>query len=201
METAVLETRESELEKMLAGKEYDSRDPVLLGMRRQTRANLNRYNSDPTPENLAAVLGYEPENLTVVPPFQCEYGRNLKFGKNVFVNFNFSALTGAIVEVGDNCLIGPNVGIYTAMHPLDPDRRKAGVNFSKPVKIGANCWLGAGAIVLPGVEIGEGCTIGAGSVVTRDIPPRCVAAGNPCKILKRLDPRRETENSEKGIAK
>ena len=87
------------------------------------------------------------------------------------------------------------------MHPLDPDRRKEGVNFSKPVKIGANCWLGAGVIVLPGVEIGEGCTIGAGSVVTRDIPPRCVAAGNPCKILKRLDPRRETENSEKGIAK
>lgn len=154
MEGATVETRESELEKMLAGKEYDSRDPVLFGMRRQTRA---------------AVLGYEPENLVVIPPFQCEYGRNLKFGKNVFVNFNFSALTGAIVEVGDNCLIGPNVGIYTAMHPLDPERRKAGVNFSKPVKIGANCWIGADAIVLPGVEIGEGCTIGAGSVAARSV--------------------------------
>lgn len=187
MQGEIMRQQAGEFAKMLAGEEYDSRDPVLLGMRRSTRAALNKYNADPTPENLAAVLGCEPENLAIVPPFQCEYGQNLKFGKNVFVNFNFSALTGAIVEIGDNCLIGPNVGVYTAMHPLDPARRSAGANFSKPVKIGANCWLGAGAILLPGVEIGEGCMIGAGSVVTRDIPPRCVAAGNPCRILRRLE--------------
>ena len=104
----------------------------------------------------------------------------------MFVNFNFSALSSAEIEIGDNCYIGPNVGLYTAMHPIDPERRIKGINFAKPVKIGKNCWLGASVIVLPGVEIGEGCTIGAGSVVTKNIPPYSIAAGNPAKIIRKI---------------
>lgn len=176
----------TEFEKMIGQLEYDASVPELFQMRRKTREALAKYNANPTPENLRDVLGYDADNLKIVPPFQCEYGFNLKFGRNVFVNFNFSALSGAEIEIGDNCLIGPNVGVYTAMHPLDPEKRNSGINFSRRVKIGANCWIGAGAIILPGVEIGEGCTIGAGSVVTKDIPPRCVAAGNPCKVLRFL---------------
>ena len=174
----------SELEKMLSGEEYDSRDPVLFQMRKHTREAIKEYNENPTPENQEKIFGYRPENLALVPPFQCEYGQNIKFGKNVFVNFNFSALSSA--EIGDNCYIGPNVGLYTAMHPIDPERRIKGINFAKPVKIGKNCWLGASVIVLPGVEIGEGCTIGAGSVVTKNIPPYSIAAGNPAKIIRKI---------------
>ncbi len=176
----------SELEKMLSGEEYDSRDPVLFQMRKHTREAIKEYNENPTPENQEKVFGYRPENLALVPPFQCEYGQNIKFGKNVFVNFNFSALSSAKIEIGDNCYIGPNVGLYTAMHPIDPERRIKGINFAKPVKIGKNCWLGASVIVLPGVEIGEGCTIGAGSVVTKNIPPYSIAAGNPAKIIRKI---------------
>lgn len=176
----------SELEKMLAGLEYDSRDPELFEMRKRTREALRRYNADPTRQNLEKVLGYKSENATIIPPFQCEYGSNLKLGKNVFINFNLSLLTPAKVEIGDNCYIGPNVGLYTAMHPISPEARNAGINFARPIKIGADCWLGAGVIVLPGVEIGEGCTIGAGSVVTKNIPPRTVAAGNPCRVLRKI---------------
>ena len=176
----------SELEKMLGGLEYDASVPELFNLRQKAREALKRYNDNPSPENLGSVLGYNGDNLRIIPPFQCEYGFNLKFGKNVFVNFNFSALSGAEISIGDNCLIGPNVGVYTAMHPIDPSRRNSGVNLSRRVKIGANCWIGAGAIILPGVEIGEGCTIGAGSVVTKNIPPFCVAAGNPCRVLRFL---------------
>ena len=177
----------SEFEKMLAGLEYDSRDPELFEMRKSTREALKIYNDSPTAQNLEKVLGYKAENLIIVPPFQCEYGHNIKFGKNVFVNFNFSLLSSAEIEIGDNCYIGPNVGIYTAMHPIEPDRRRLGINFAKPVKIGADCWLGAGVIVLPGVEIGEGCTIGAGSVVTKDIPPQSVAVGNPARVIRKIE--------------
>ena len=176
----------SELEKMLSGEEYDSRDPVLFQMRKHTREAIKEYNENPTPENQEKIFGYRPENLALVPPFQCEYGQNIKFGKNVFVNFNFSALSSAEIEIGDNCYIGPNVGLYMAMHPIDPERRIKGINFAKPVKIGKNCWLGASVIVLPGVEIGEGCTIGAGSVVTKNIPPYSIAAGNPAKIIRKI---------------
>lgn len=177
----------SEREKMLCGEEYNGFDPELIEMRRRTRVALKKYNEDPSSKNMKAVFGYFPENLRLIPPFQCEYGENIRFGKNVFVNFNFSSLSCAEVKIGDNCYIGPNVGLYTAMHPIDPEIRNMSINLAKPIKIGANCWLGAGVIVLPGVEIGEGCTIGAGSIVTKNIPPRCVAAGNPCKVLRNLN--------------
>ena len=94
----------SELEKMLSGEEYDSRDPVLFQMRKHTREAIKEYNENPTPENQEKVFGYRPENLALVPPFQCEYGQNIKFGKNVFVNFNFSALSSAEIEIGDTRL-------------------------------------------------------------------------------------------------
>ena len=177
----------SEFEKMLAGLEYDSRDPELFEMRKSTREALKIYNDSPTAQNLEKVLGYKAENLIIVPPFQCEYGHNIKFGKNVFVNFNFSLLSSAEIEIGDNCYIGPNVGIYTAMHPIEPDRRRLGINFAKPVKICDGAWLGGGVIVLPGVTIGRNSVIGAGSVVTRSVPDNCVAVGNPCRVIKTVD--------------
>lgn len=197
MANSYLSKAKSEREKMLCGEEYDSRDAELYEMRRRTRAAIAKYNADPSPENMREIFGRHAENLTIIPPFQCEYGENIRFGKGVFVNFNFSALSGAAIEIGDNCYIGPNVGIYTAMHPVDPERRNMGINFARPVKIGANCWLGAGVTVLAGVEIGEGCTIGAGSVVTKSIPPRCVAYGNPCRVARGLNPAGKAEAAER----
>ncbi len=177
----------SEREKMLSGEEYHGFDGELVAMRQRTRRALRDYNSGADAAVLEELLQYKPENLTLIPPLQCDYGEHIKFGKNVFVNFNLSALSCAEIEIGDNCYIGPNVQLYTAMHPLEPERRNKAVNFARPVKIGANCWLGGGVIVLPGVEIGEGCAIGAGSVVTKNIPPRSIAVGNPCRVVRQLD--------------
>lgn len=177
----------TEREKMLAGEEYLSSSPELAEIRRRTAKAIMKFNTTGNKAFVKDIFGYEIGNSTLTPPFYCEYGENIKIGKNVFINFNCSVLSCALVEIGDNCFIGPNVQLYTAIHPIDPEQRRKVVLTAKPIKIGKDCWLGGGVIVLPGVEIGEGSTIGAGSVVTKNIPARCVAAGNPCRILRYLD--------------
>lgn len=176
----------SELEKMLAGEKYFAFDEELSAMRARTFASTMKFNTTGDKALYKEIFLKDFENLTINPPFYCDYGEHFKLGKNVFINFNCSFLSCAYIEIGDNCYLGPNVQVYTAIHPINPEERNKAVNMAEPVKIGKDCWLGGGVIVLPGVEIGDGCTIGAGSVVTKNIPPYSVAAGNPCRVLRKV---------------
>lgn len=128
------------------------------------------------------------DNAYLEPPFRCDYGSNIKVGKNFYTNFNCVILDVNTVTIGDNVLFAPNVQIYTAGHPLDVKGRvEDAIEFGYPITIGDNVWLGGGVIVCPGVNIGENTVIGAGSVVTKDIPANVVAAGNPCRVIRAIE--------------
>ena len=125
------------------------------------------------------------ENCYIEPPFHANWGgHHVHFGNNVYANFNLTMVDDTHIYVGDCTMFGPNVTVATAGHPIDPELRAKAYQYNMPVHIGKNCWLGAGAIVLPGVTIGDNTVIGAGSVVTKDIPSNVVAVGNPCKVLR-----------------
>ena len=128
------------------------------------------------------------EGCYIEPPFHSNFGgRHCHFGKSVYANFNLTCVDDTHIFVGDYTMIGPNVTIATAAHPIDFELRKKGYQYNLPVRIGRNCWIGAGAIILPGVTIGDGSVIGAGSVVTKDIPSGVVAVGNPCRVLRKAE--------------
>jgi maltose O-acetyltransferase len=120
------------------------------------------------------------------PPFHCDYGRHITAGRNLYMNFGCVVLDCNRVRFGDDVSLGPHVQIVAATHPVDPDERARGPELGRPVTIGHRVWIGAGAIVCPGVTIGDGSTIGAGSVVVKSIPPRSVAVGNPCRVVRTL---------------
>jgi len=151
-----------------------------------------RYNTSPlTPEErraaLSDLLGYQVDESTkVVPPIHCDLGFNIKMGKNVLINYDCILLDTGEIYIGDNTLIGPGTKIVTAKHPLEAERRRDWSVSCSPVKIGKEVWIGAGAIILPGVTIGARSVIGAGSVVTKDIPPDSVAVGNPARVVRSL---------------
>lgn len=127
------------------------------------------------------------ENCYIEPPFHTNWGgKHCHFGKNVYANFNLTMVDDTHIYVGDYTMIGPNVTIASAGHPILPELRKKNYQYNAPVRIGKNCWLGAGVIVLPGITIGDNVVIGAGSIVTKDIPSNVVAVGNPCKILREV---------------
>jgi len=176
----------SEKEKMLAGEPYNPLDSELAAISGATKSLLLKFNTSNDQTLLESLFKQKLDGVKVVAPFFCDYGQNIKFGKNVFVNFNCTFLDCAEIEIGDNCMIASDVKLYTATHPINPEERNSGLESAKPIKIRANCWIGGGAIILPGVEIGEGTTIGAGSVVTKNIPSRVVAVGNPCKVVKEV---------------
>lgn len=140
-------------------------------------------------ETLAAItkelLG-KSENACINPPFYCDYGSHIEVGKNFFANYNCTILDVAKVTIGDNCLMAPNVAIYTAGHPLHPDTRNTAYEYGIEVTIGDNVWIGGNVVICPGVHIGNNVVIGAGSVVTKDIPDWSVAAGNPCKVIRKI---------------
>lgn len=118
-------------------------------------------------EIIEKILGYFPDNLVLLSPFTADYGKNIKLGKNVFVNINNYFMDGAFIEIGDNVFIGPSCGFYTANHPLDYTRRNQGLEKALPIKVGDNCWFGANVSVMPGVTIGSVCDCSR-SVVTKD---------------------------------
>lgn len=122
----------------------------------------------------------------IVPPFYCEYGTHIKIGKSFFANYHCTFIDVASITIGDNCMFGPNVGIYTAGHPIHPQTRNSGYEYGKPVTIGDNCWIGGSVTIVGGVTIGNNVVIGAGSVVTRDIPDNVVAVGNPCRVQREI---------------
>ncbi|MBO7215982.1 MAG: sugar O-acetyltransferase, partial [Clostridia bacterium] len=126
----------------------------------------------------------------IEPPLRSNWGgKHLHFGKNVYANFNLTLVDDTHVYVGDCTMFGPNVTIATAGHPILPSLREKGYQYNASVRIGRNCWIGAGAIILPGITIGDNTVIGAGSVVTKDIPANVVAVGNPCKVLRPIGER------------
>lgn len=130
------------------------------------------------------------EGCYIEPPLHSNWGgHHVHFGKNVYANFNLTLVDDTHIYVGDNTMFGPNVTLATAGHPILPELREQGYQYNAPVRIGKNCWLGAGVIVLPGITIGDNVVIGAGSVVTKDLPSDVVAVGNPCKILRKIGER------------
>jgi maltose O-acetyltransferase len=181
----------TEKEKMLNGEWYLAHDPELVNERNKARLLFHRYNQtiDNQQELRAKILDEllgTSNNVFIEPPFYCDYGYNIHFGENVFLNFNCVILDVMKVEIGHDVLIGPGVQINTPTHPMDWKARKQMLEFAKPIRIGSNVWIGSGAIVCPGVTIGDRSVIGAGSIVTKDIPPDVVAVGNPCKVIKKL---------------
>lgn len=125
------------------------------------------------------------EGCYIEPPLHANFGgRHVHFGENIYANFNLTLVDDTHIYIGDSTMLGPNVTIATAGHPILPELRREGYQYNASVRIGKNCWIGAGAVILPGVTIGDDTVIGAGSIVTRDIPSYVVAAGNPCKVLR-----------------
>ncbi|MBS4955426.1 MAG: sugar O-acetyltransferase [Clostridium sp.] len=128
------------------------------------------------------------EGCYIEPPFHANFGgKHVHFGKNIYANFNLTLVDDTHIYVGDYTMFGPNVTVATAGHPILPELRKEGYQYNAPINIGKNCWIGAGAIILPGITIGDNVVIGAGSIVTKDIPSNVVAVGNPCKVLREVN--------------
>lgn len=178
----------TERQKMLAGELYDAMDAELAEARRRARRLCREIDDldllDPARRPLLAQLfGAGGDTVTLTSPFHCDYGTQIELGEGVYFNFNCVVLDVCAVRIGARTLFGPAVQIYTALHPMDAAARRS-EEYGKPVTIGADVWVGGGAIILPGVHIGDRAVIGAGSVVTRDVPPDVLAAGNPCKIIR-----------------
>ena len=183
----------TEWEKGQAGYLYDANYDRDVVQRRQACASLcHRYNlTDPADRTaqqqlLAEILGPLPPDVTVTPPFYCDYGCNISVGAGFYTNHNCTILDAASVRFGEHVFLGPNCVLTTAGHPTDPGQRAQGWEFARPITVGDDVWIGANVTVLPGVTIGRGSVIGAGSVVTRDVPPGVVAAGSPCRVLRPL---------------
>lgn len=185
----------SEKDKMLAGELYDASDAELVAGRlraRQLCHDINHTRPDSDASVLRALVAQlmpgQPASVQITPPFHCDYGYNITLGEGAYFNFNCVVLDVAPVRIGARTLMGPGVQIYTASHPITAAERHTGLELGLPVVIGEDVWIGGGAIICPGVAIGDGAVIGAGSVVTRDVPPRVLAAGNPCRVVRLLSP-------------
>lgn len=184
----------NELEKMLAGEEHDVSAPEIqksFHTRRLHQERFNRTQIDQGEEYyqaLTALIPGTPRSTTVVPPFYCDHGHPIRLGEGVFINVNCTFLDGGGIRIGDRTLIGPNCQLYTPLHPMDYLERRKPVERALGIEIGADCWLGGGVIVCPGVRIGDRTIIAAGSVVTRDLPDDVLAAGNPATVKRKLRP-------------
>ena len=182
----------SQREKMLNGELYLASDPELKELRNRARLLWQKFNMTlPTQEEerhqiLQKLLGKFGANVWIEPPFYCDYGEQIELEDGVYINMNCVFLDPTFIRIGSQTLIGPNVQLYTAFHPIDAETRVSGPELASPISIGKRVWIGGGVIVLPGINIGDNSTIGAGSVVTHDIPAGVVAAGNPCRVIRSL---------------
>ncbi len=179
----------SEKEKMLSGNYYNASDEELIRERDYAKNlifefNHTRPNEKEKRKKILNKLIKAKGPFYIEPPFYCDYGYNIGVGENFYANHGCVILDVNKVQIGNNVLLGPNVQIYTATHPIDPMERLTGKEFAKPIVIGNNVWVGGGTIICPGVKIGDNVTIGAGSVVTKDIPDSVIAVGNPCKVIR-----------------
>ena len=171
---------------------YDPMDPELVDGRHRARMLFQEINlmSDEIKSKrdqlFYELIGSAGTGLSIEPPFYCDYGYNIKLGKQVFINFNCCILDVAEVKMGDNVMLGPNVQIYTATHPLEAKARNSGREFAKPISIGNNVWIGGNATICPGISIGNNVVIGAGAVVTKDFPDDVFIGGNPAGIIRSI---------------
>ena len=177
---------------MMSGELYRSTDPELQGTMAKAQQHLRRLNAIPNEDTeqrfatLQAMFAQVGTGTQIKSPFTCDYGVHICIGDDGFINYGCVFLDCNLITIGDDVQIGPGVHIYTAYHPIDAEVRRSGLEAAKPVNIGCNVWLGGASVVCPGVTIGENSVIGAGSIVVRDIPPNCVAIGNPCRVVREI---------------
>lgn len=183
-------------DRLHSGEIYDPMDPEIYSEQLRYLELLYDYNQTRPSEGkrreqlLKQMLAEVGEGCYIEPPFHANWGgRHVHFGKQVYANFGLTCVDDTHIYIGDYVLFGPNVVLATANHPFLPELRKKGYQYNLPIHIGEGCWIGAGAVVVPGVTIGDYAVIGAGSVVTKNIPPRVLAAGVPCRVLRELDGR------------
>ena len=181
-------------ERMHTGEIYLPGDDEILEVQFQWLDRLYDYNMTRPAEAakrqslLREMFAEIGENCYIEPPFHSNFGGgHVHFGNNVYANFNLTLVDDTHIYVGDNTMFGPNVTVATAGHPILPELRQQGYQYNAPIHIGENCWIGAGALILPGITIGDNVVIGAGSVGTKNIPSNVVAVGNPCRILREIN--------------
>jgi len=183
-------------QKMHTGELYLPGDEEIMKEQLLCLEKLYDYNhtrpseQDKRAEMLKEMFAEIGEGCYIEPPFHANWaGKFIHFGKNIYANFNLTMVDDTHIYVGDYTMFGPNVTVATAGHPILPELREKAYQYNASVKIGRNCWIGAGAIILPGITIGDNVVVGAGSVVTKDLPSNVVAVGNPCKVLREINQR------------
>ncbi len=182
----------TEREKALAGVLYNPLDAELHALHLRAEALFEKYNKIPAKNAkkrdkvIKKLFGKTGQNIKVETPFYCDYGINIEVGENFFANYGCIILDVNKVKIGKNCMLAPNVAIYSATHPVKAEERYNGVELGLPVNIGDNCWIGGGSVICPGVSIGNNVCVGAGSVVTKSFGDNVLIAGNPAKVIKYL---------------
>ncbi|EOH72373.1 MULTISPECIES: chorismate mutase [Enterococcus] len=181
----------TEKEKMIAGKLYFSGDPELVADRKDARIKLRGINQETDKkkreELVKQTFGRTKNRVYVEPTISFDYGYNIFVGENFYCNFHNVFLDICPITIGDNCLFGPNVQLYTASHPLEPGKRNSGQELGKPITIGNNVWIGGSSVVIPGVTLGDNVVVAAGAVVTKSFPANVVVGGNPAQIIKTIE--------------
>lgn len=185
-----------EYDKLHSGDLYLPGDEEIMKEQLACLEKLYEFNNtrpselDKRGEMLKEMFAEIGDGCYIEPPLHTNWGgKHVHFGKNIYGNFNLTLVDDTHIYVGDYTMFGPNVTLATAGHPIEPSLREKGYQYNAPIRIGKNCWIGAGAIILPGITIGDNVVIGAGSVVTKDIPSNVVAVGNPCKVLREINER------------
>ena len=186
----------TQYERMEKGLIYDPSDPEIMSEQLIYQNKLWEFNQlkpgdyEKKQEYMREVFAECGDGSYIELPFRANWGgRHLHLGSGVYANFNLTLVDDGHIYVGDRVMFGPNVTVATANHPIDPELRARGLQYNKNVYIGENTWIGAGAVIVPGVHIGKNSVIGAGSVVTKDIPDGFVAVGNPCRVIRQVSER------------
>ncbi len=192
----------TEWEKMQAGEIYNDFDRHLFNRRVEAKKLFRAYNQtedeevEKRNEIMKKLFKSVGENVWIEPDFRCEFGKNITIGNDVYINFGCVILDCGQVSIGNNTLIGPNVGIFSGNHTIDAEERAAGGLIPKPIIIGNRVWICGNVSIVPGVSIGDDSIIGAGSVITHDVPSGVIAVGNPCRVLRKI-----TEKDKVGYTK